>query len=61
MAEAGVFGLIDLIRAADEGRLRALRGIGARREAQWAQAAAGLLAPPEAAGPAAVADVPAAA
>jgi DNA polymerase (family 10) len=65
MAEAGVFGLVDLIRAADEGRLRALRGIGARREAQWAQAATGLLAPPEAAGnsaaPSAVADVPAAA
>jgi DNA polymerase (family 10) len=67
MAEAGVFGLVDLIRAADEGRLRVLRGIGPRREAQWAAAAAALLAPPDAAdapvdpvAPAA-ADVPAAA
>jgi DNA polymerase (family 10) len=61
MAEAGVFGLQDLIRAAGEGRLRHLRGIGPRREAQWATAAAGLLSSPEEAAASAAPPVPAAA
>ena len=49
MSEAGVFGLEALVRAAREGRLRRLRGIGVWRELQWEQAAAGLLRPAEAA------------
>jgi DNA polymerase (family X) len=48
MAEADVFGLEDLRQAAGEGRLRRLRGIGPRREASWAEAAARLLEPPAA-------------
>jgi DNA polymerase (family X) len=49
MSEAGVFGLEALVRAAREGRLRRLRGIGVWRESQWEQAAAELLRPAEAA------------
>lgn len=43
MAEAGVFGWEDLARAAGEGRLRLLRGIGELRERQWEVAARELL------------------
>jgi DNA polymerase/3'-5' exonuclease PolX len=39
MSEAGVFGLEALERAAREGRLQRLRGIGARREQTWLRAA----------------------
>jgi DNA polymerase (family 10) len=49
MSEAGIFGLEALERAAREGRLRRLRGIGVWRESQWGQAAAELLRPAEAA------------
>jgi DNA polymerase (family 10) len=49
MSEAGVFGLEALERAAREGRLRRLRGIGVWRESQWGQAAAELLHPADAA------------
>jgi DNA polymerase (family 10) len=49
MSEAGIFGLAALERAAREGRLRRLRGIGVRRESQWGQVAAELLHPADAA------------
>jgi DNA polymerase (family X) len=48
MAEAEVFGLEDLLKAAGEGRLRRLRGIGPRREASWGEAAAHLIESPAA-------------
>jgi DNA polymerase (family 10) len=48
MGEAEIFGLEDLIKAAGEGRLHRLRGIGLRREASWGEAAAHLIEPPAA-------------
>ena len=45
MSEAGVFSLEALVRAAREGRLRRLRGIGAWREQHWRSAAEQLLLP----------------
>ena len=40
MHELGIFGVDDLARAAEQGRLRQLRGIGPAREAQFRRAAA---------------------
>ena len=45
MHELGILGVADLVRAAEQGRLRQLRGIGPAREAQFRRAAAAAAGP----------------